>query len=96
MPVAGISNGLKEESTKETPNIAKLTDKTQVKAPASDRAGDPVEILNESDEIAEEALRQEWQMVARMMDKIFFIVFLLLQVSLIIGIVSIIPWNWVD
>ena len=88
--MADISNGLKEESTKENPNMAKSADKTQLKAPANDRNGDVVETCDESHEIAEEALRQEWQMVARMMDKIFFIVFLLLQVSLIIGIISVI------
>ena len=96
MPVADISNGLEEESTKENPNMAKSADKTPAKASASDRNGDPVEICDESNETAEESLRQEWQMVARMMDKIFFIVFLLLQLSLIIGIISIIPWSWVD
>ena len=95
MRVADIPIGQKPESTNKALHMPNSADKTHVKAPTKNNNGVPIENCDGSDEISDEALQQEWQKVARMMDQIFFVVFLLLQVSLIIGIVSVIPWAWV-
>ena len=95
MQMENISNSRVEESTNETLGMIRLADKTQKKALTNEEDG--VSKICDKTEMTEETLWQEWQMVARMMDHISFIVFLLLQATLIIGIVSVIPWtcgNW--
>ena len=93
--VEDIPENLKRESTKGTLTIADMEDETQSENPNNGYDGVPAEVCKKESKVmhcpSEEALREEWQTVARMMDKIFFIIFISLQIALIVGTFGVIP-----
>ena len=43
--------------------------------------------------VMQEAIHEEWQTLAQSLDRAFFIIFLLLQGTIIIAKVGVIPWD---
>ena len=87
------------ESTRVIMKSGDLGDANQGRKQTSGNNGVSDEAYIHADEVAnrkiDEVLREEWQTVARIMDNIFFVIFVLLQVTLVIATFCIIPFVWI-
>ena len=96
--VEDIPENRKQECTKGTLKTVDMDDVTQNKKESHGNDGFAEDICKHTEKVisrpSKDALREEWQAVARLMDQIFFIVFVSVQVSLMIGAFGIIPWIW--
>ena len=73
-----------------------MDDTTSEKIPLGDNDGILKEMCKITNEMAnraeDETMQEEWQIVAWVMDRFFFILFVILQVSLVIATFGAIPW----
>ena len=93
--VGNTSNGSVEVKDVKVTDVIEMDDTVDAKVPLGENDGILKEVCKITDEMAiraqEETTQEEWQIVARVMDRFFFLLFVILQVSLVIATFGVIP-----